>query len=46
MVSESLSPIGQWPHRLSSMLACLACTLGLFNISRFAILSVQFGGKN
>ncbi|XP_073990606.1 sodium-dependent transporter bedraggled isoform X2 [Rhodnius prolixus] len=45
MVSESLSPIGQWPHRLSSMLACLACTLGLFNISRFAILSVQFGAN-
>jgi hypothetical protein len=26
------------------MLASLGCTLGLFNISRFAILSIHFGG--
>ncbi|XP_014258798.1 sodium- and chloride-dependent glycine transporter 1 isoform X2 [Cimex lectularius] len=45
MANESLSPLGQWPHGLSSMLACLACTLGIFNISRFAILSVQFGAN-
>jgi len=39
------SPLGVWPHGLSSMLASLGCTLGLFNISRFAILSVHFGGN-
>ncbi|XP_018331074.1 sodium- and chloride-dependent GABA transporter 1-like [Agrilus planipennis] len=39
------SPIGHWPHSMSSMLACLGCTIGLFNISRFAILSVQFGAN-
>lgn len=39
------SPQGTWPHSLSSMLATLGCTLGLFNISRFAILSIHFGGK-
>lgn len=27
------------------MMACLSCTLGLFNISRFAILSVHFGAN-
>ncbi|KDR15727.1 sodium- and chloride-dependent glycine transporter 1 isoform X2 [Zootermopsis nevadensis] len=39
------SPLGAWPHGLSSMLASLGCTLGLFNISRFAILSVHFGAN-
>lgn len=42
---EEENPQGKWPHALSSALACLGCTLGLFNISRFAILSIQFGGK-
>lgn len=39
------NPLGKWPHALSPALACLGCTLGLFNISRFSILSVQFGGQ-
>ncbi|XP_011314570.1 uncharacterized protein bdg isoform X2 [Fopius arisanus] len=39
------NPLGKWPHALSPALACLGCTLGLFNISRFAILSVQFGAN-
>lgn len=39
------SPLGQWPHGLSSMMASLACTLGIFNISRFAVLSVQYGAN-
>lgn len=34
-----------WPHSLSRPISCLFCTLGLFNISRFAIFSVHFGGK-
>lgn len=42
---EAESPLGQWPHSLSSMMACLGCTLGLFNISRFAILTVHFGAN-
>ncbi|XP_060523939.1 sodium-dependent transporter bedraggled isoform X2 [Cylas formicarius] len=42
---EVESPLGQWPHSLSSMMACLGCTLGLFNISRFAILTVHFGAN-
>lgn len=42
---EASSPLGQWPHSLSSSLACLSCTLGLFNISRFAILTVHFGSN-
>lgn len=46
MPRDCQSPLGQWPHGLSSVLASLGCTLGLFNISRFAILSVQFGGNN
>ncbi|XP_059057554.1 sodium-dependent transporter bedraggled isoform X2 [Achroia grisella] len=36
-------PFGVWPHRLSAMLACLSCTVGIFNISRFAMFSVHFG---
>lgn len=38
-------PFGVWPHRMSSMLACLSCTVGIFNISRFAIFSVHFGAS-
>lgn len=34
-----------WPHLLSRPICCVFCTLGLFNISRFAIFSVHFGGK-
>ncbi|XP_020300581.1 uncharacterized protein LOC109864096 isoform X2 [Pseudomyrmex gracilis] len=42
---EDDNPLGKWPHALSSSFACLGCTLGLFNISRFAILSIQFGAN-
>ncbi|KAK4883080.1 hypothetical protein RN001_006399 [Aquatica leii] len=42
---EVESPLGHWPHSLSSMLACLGCTLGLFNLSRFAMLTIQFGAN-
>ncbi|GLG97785.1 Sodium-dependent nutrient amino acid transporter 1 [Gryllus bimaculatus] len=45
MAEEAQSPLGHWPHNLSSMLASLGCTLGLFNISRFAIFSIQFGAN-
>uniref|UniRef100_A0ABD2WKB0 Uncharacterized protein n=1 Tax=Trichogramma kaykai TaxID=54128 RepID=A0ABD2WKB0_9HYME len=40
---EEENPLGKWPHALSPVFAYLGCTLGLFNISRFAILSTQFG---
>ncbi|XP_076245586.1 sodium-dependent transporter bedraggled [Calliopsis andreniformis] len=42
---EDSNPLGKWPHALSPALACLSCTLGLFNISRFSILSIQFGAN-
>ncbi|BET01002.1 transporter [Nesidiocoris tenuis] len=45
MERRGLSQLGQWPHSFSNALACLACTLGIFNISRFAILSIQFGAN-
>lgn len=44
-LEEVQSPLGSWPHNLSSMLAGIGCTLGLFNISRFAIFSIQFGAN-
>lgn len=37
---------GIWPHSMSPMFALLAATLGLFNISRFAVLSIEYGGNN
>ncbi|XP_050535802.1 sodium-dependent transporter bedraggled isoform X2 [Daktulosphaira vitifoliae] len=45
MSQESQSPLGQWSNNYSSVLATLGCTLGAFNISRFAILTVQFGAN-
>ncbi|VVC87756.1 unnamed protein product [Leptidea sinapis] len=36
---------GVWPHRMSAMLACFSCTVGIFNISRFAMFSVHFGAS-
>ena len=36
---------GIWPHSMSPMFALLAATLGLFNISRFAVLSIEYGGN-
>lgn len=41
--SESKST---WPYSISRPITCLFCTLGLFNISRFAIFSVHFGGRH
>ncbi|CAH0719913.1 unnamed protein product, partial [Brenthis ino] len=40
-----IPPFGVWPHKMSAMLACLSCTVGIFNISRFAIFSVHFGAS-
>ncbi|XP_055589821.1 sodium-dependent transporter bedraggled [Uranotaenia lowii] len=38
-------PKPNWPHVMSRSLAGCFCTLGLFNISRFAIFSVHFGAN-
>ena len=37
--------VRQWPHNLSFLFACLTCTVGMFSISRFAILTIDLGGK-
>ncbi|XP_065367074.1 sodium-dependent transporter bedraggled isoform X2 [Calliphora vicina] len=34
-----------WPHNYSRTLALISCTLGLFNISRFAVLTINYGGN-
>lgn len=34
-----------WPFSFSRILAATCCTLGFFNISRFSMLSIAFGGK-
>ncbi|CAG7659297.1 unnamed protein product [Allacma fusca] len=38
-------PSGRWPHRLSSVLALVSCTLGLNTICRFSLLSVEYGAN-
>lgn len=38
-------PTPKWPHVVSRAMACSFCTLGLFNISRFAIFSIHFGAN-
>lgn len=35
----------KWPHDLGSALGIISCTLGLFNMSRFAVGSVHFGAN-
>ncbi|XP_075165850.1 sodium-dependent transporter bedraggled isoform X2 [Haematobia irritans] len=32
-----------WPHNYSRTLALISCTLGLFNICRFAVLTINYG---
>uniref|UniRef100_A0A2M4CH63 Putative sodium/chloride dependent transporter n=1 Tax=Anopheles darlingi TaxID=43151 RepID=A0A2M4CH63_ANODA len=38
-------PKARWPFAVSRPLATVFCTLGLFNISRFAVFSVHFGAN-
>ncbi|XP_050092162.1 sodium-dependent transporter bedraggled [Anopheles aquasalis] len=38
-------PKARWPLAVSRPLATVFCTLGLFNISRFAVFSVHFGAN-
>lgn len=47
-IFESLPTSGfntHWPHKLSRTVALTSCTLGLFNISRFACLTISYGGN-
>ncbi|XP_022233360.2 uncharacterized protein LOC111081571 isoform X3 [Drosophila obscura] len=34
-----------WPHAGSRTLALMACTLGVFNLCRFAVLTMNYGGN-
>uniref|UniRef100_A0A182FU45 Sodium-neurotransmitter symporter n=1 Tax=Anopheles albimanus TaxID=7167 RepID=A0A182FU45_ANOAL len=38
-------PKARWPLAVSRPLATVFCTLGLFNLSRFAVFSVHFGAN-
>ncbi|XP_055529173.1 sodium-dependent transporter bedraggled [Wyeomyia smithii] len=38
-------PKPRWPHLMSRSMAVSFCTLGLFNISRFAVFSIHFGAN-
>ncbi|XP_052873481.1 uncharacterized protein LOC128278792 [Anopheles cruzii] len=38
-------PKARWPHAISRSLATTFCTVGLFNVSRFAVFSVHFGAN-
>ena len=35
----------KWPHKASSVFACLSCVIGLCNVSRFSILVYIYKGK-
>ncbi|XP_023171190.2 uncharacterized protein LOC111599698 isoform X2 [Drosophila hydei] len=35
----------QWPHAASRTLALLGCILGVFNLCRFAVLTINYGGN-
>ncbi|XP_011179511.2 sodium-dependent transporter bedraggled [Zeugodacus cucurbitae] len=35
----------EWPHMCSRALALVCCTVGLFNVSRFAVLTIEYGGN-
>lgn len=35
----------KWPHKASSVFACLSCVIGVCNVSRFSMLVYIFKGK-
>lgn len=41
---SAASKAAMWPTGFSRVLAACSCTIGLFNISRFSIFSILFGG--
>ena len=38
--------VGTWPHTQSFLLASLGTVVGMFSISRFVVLTLDFGGKS
>ncbi|KAH8401758.1 hypothetical protein KR009_007765 [Drosophila setifemur] len=44
-VREKCGFNSQWPHAGSRTLALFGCTLGVFNLCRFAVLTINFGGN-
>ncbi|CAB3366261.1 Hypothetical predicted protein [Cloeon dipterum] len=43
--SVTPSALGQWPFQFCFSLSSFGCVIGLYSLSRFAILSAQFGGS-
>ena len=37
------SQIRRWPHNFSFLFAAFSATIGMFSVSRFAVLTVEFG---
>ncbi|XP_032307066.1 sodium-dependent transporter bedraggled isoform X2 [Drosophila ananassae] len=44
-VREKFGFNSQWPHAGSRTMALIGCTLGVFNLCRFAVLTINFGGN-
>ena len=38
--------VGVWPHSQSFLFASLGAVMGMFSISRFVVLTLDFGGKS
>ena len=38
--------VGCWPHSQSFLFASLGVVIGMFSISRFVVLTIDFGGEN
>ncbi|KAH8405129.1 hypothetical protein KR222_004195, partial [Zaprionus bogoriensis] len=45
LLREKFGFNSQWPHAGSRILVLLACTLGVFNLCRFAVLTINYGGN-
>ena len=43
---EARDQVGCWPHGQSFLFASLGVVMGMFNISRFVVLTLDFGGKS
>ena len=37
--------VGCWPHGQSFLFASLGVVIGMFSISRFVVLTIDFGGE-
>ncbi|XP_030567562.1 uncharacterized protein LOC115767426 isoform X1 [Drosophila novamexicana] len=45
LLQEKCGFNSQWPHAASRTLALMGCTLGVFNLCRFAVLTINYGGN-